>query len=119
MIRVRELSAEEQQMIERLAHSRTAEARLVERARIIWQAYQLDFIHLTPQMRAYPSGAQRALMGFLPYRVWQVTDKKSRRARAGGGPRQAYPRMSAGAWYTRPQSGRAEPDPGAQHARAA
>jgi hypothetical protein len=27
MIRVRELSAEEQQMIERLAHSRTAEAR--------------------------------------------------------------------------------------------
>ena len=40
MIRVRELSAEEQQMIERLAHSRTAEARLVERARIIWQAYQ-------------------------------------------------------------------------------
>ena len=40
MIRVREVSTEEQQMIERLAHSRTAEARLVERARIIWQACQ-------------------------------------------------------------------------------
>ena len=33
MIRLRELSAEEQQMIERVAQSRTAEARRVERAR--------------------------------------------------------------------------------------
>lgn len=40
MIRLRELSTEEQQMIERLAHSRTAEARLVERARMLWHALQ-------------------------------------------------------------------------------
>ena len=40
MIRLRTLSPEEQQMIERLAHSRTAEARLVERARMIWHARQ-------------------------------------------------------------------------------
>ncbi len=40
MIRLRELTPEEQQMIERLAHSRTAEARVVERARLIWHASQ-------------------------------------------------------------------------------
>jgi transposase len=40
MIRVRALSAEEQTMIERLAHSRTAEARVVERAQIVWHARQ-------------------------------------------------------------------------------
>ncbi len=40
MIRLRELTPEEQQMLERLAHSRTAEARVVERARIVWQAHQ-------------------------------------------------------------------------------
>jgi transposase len=40
MIRVRELTPEEEQMIERLAHSRTAEARIVERARMIWHARQ-------------------------------------------------------------------------------
>lgn len=40
MIRLRELSSEEQKMIERLAHSRTAEARLVERAQMICLASQ-------------------------------------------------------------------------------
>jgi transposase len=40
MIRLRALTAEEQTMIERLAHSRTAEARVVERAQILWQARQ-------------------------------------------------------------------------------
>ncbi len=40
MIRLRDLTAEEQTMLERLAHSRTAEARLVERAQMIWQATQ-------------------------------------------------------------------------------
>jgi transposase len=40
MLRLRELTTEEQQMIERLAHSRTAEARLVERAQMIWHASQ-------------------------------------------------------------------------------
>jgi transposase len=40
MIRLRELTPEEQSMIERLAHSRTAEARVVERAQIVWHASQ-------------------------------------------------------------------------------
>ena len=40
MIRLRELTSEEQKMIERLANSRTAEARLVERAQMIWHASQ-------------------------------------------------------------------------------
>ncbi len=40
MIRLRALTPEEHTMIERLAHSRTAEARVVERARMIWHASQ-------------------------------------------------------------------------------
>ena len=40
MIRLRELTVDEQTMIERLAHSRTAEARVVERAQIIWHAHR-------------------------------------------------------------------------------
>ncbi len=40
MIRLRELTPEEQRTIERLAHSRTAEARVVERAQLIWHADQ-------------------------------------------------------------------------------
>ncbi len=40
MIRLRALTTEEQRMIERLSHSRTAEARVVERARMIWYARQ-------------------------------------------------------------------------------
>ena len=39
-LRLRELTEEEQATIERLAHSRTAPARQVERARILWQASQ-------------------------------------------------------------------------------
>jgi transposase len=39
-VRLRELTAEEQSTIERLAHSRTASARVVERAGIIWHASQ-------------------------------------------------------------------------------
>lgn len=39
-LRVRALTDEEQATIERLAHSRTAAARAVERARIIWHAAQ-------------------------------------------------------------------------------
>ena len=40
MLRLRELTPEEQTMLERLAHSRTAEARVVERARMLWHAHQ-------------------------------------------------------------------------------
>ncbi len=39
-LRVREMSAEEVGAVRRLAHSRTASARAVERARIVWQASQ-------------------------------------------------------------------------------
>lgn len=39
-LRVRELTAEENEQVKRLAHSRTAPARLVERARMIWLASQ-------------------------------------------------------------------------------
>lgn len=39
-LKVRTLTSEEQQTIERLAHSRTASAREVERTRIIWHASQ-------------------------------------------------------------------------------
>ena len=39
-LRLRDLTDEERTTIERLAHSRTAPARLVERARIIWYADQ-------------------------------------------------------------------------------
>jgi hypothetical protein len=37
-LRLRELTEEERARIERLAHSRTAPARQVERARIVWHA---------------------------------------------------------------------------------
>ena len=40
VLRLRELTAEERSRVERLAHSRTAAARRVERARIIWHASQ-------------------------------------------------------------------------------
>jgi hypothetical protein len=40
VLKVRTLTSEEQQAIERLAHSRTASAREVERARIVWHASQ-------------------------------------------------------------------------------
>jgi len=55
-IRVRTLTDEERTEIERLAHSRTAPARQVERAQIIWQASQdravapiADHLRLNPQ----------------------------------------------------------------------
>ena len=40
VLRLRELTEEERAVVERLAHSRTAPARRVERARIIWYASQ-------------------------------------------------------------------------------
>jgi transposase len=39
-LRLRDLTAEERSAVEKLAHSRTAPARQVERARIIWRASQ-------------------------------------------------------------------------------
>jgi transposase len=39
-LRLRDLAAEERCAVEKLAHSRTASARRVERARIVWQASQ-------------------------------------------------------------------------------
>src|SRR5512134_3585703 len=40
VLRLRELTAEERSAIDKLAHARTAPARRVERARIIWHASQ-------------------------------------------------------------------------------
>jgi len=40
LLAVRELTAEEAEAVKRLAHSRTAAARLVERARIVWLSAQ-------------------------------------------------------------------------------
>jgi DNA-binding NarL/FixJ family response regulator len=39
-LRVRSMTAEEVDTIQRLAHSRTEPARMVERARMIWLAHQ-------------------------------------------------------------------------------
>jgi transposase len=39
-VRLRELTEDERTALERLAHSRTAQARLVERAQMIWEASQ-------------------------------------------------------------------------------
>ena len=39
-LRLRELTEAERMAVEKLAHSRTAPARQIERARIIWQASQ-------------------------------------------------------------------------------
>jgi hypothetical protein len=39
-IRIRPMTAEEVDTLQRLAHSRTEPARMVERARIIWIAHQ-------------------------------------------------------------------------------
>ena len=40
VLRLRELTAEERVALDKLAHARTAPARRVERARIIWYASQ-------------------------------------------------------------------------------
>ena len=56
VIHVRTLTDDERTAVERLAHSRTAAARQVERAQIIWQAHQghavtavADHLRLNPQ----------------------------------------------------------------------
>ncbi len=48
-VRLRELTDEERAALERLAHSRTAQARLVERARMIWYASQGELAPLIAQ----------------------------------------------------------------------
>jgi len=40
LLRIRELTAQETETVKRLAHSRTEEARLVERARIVWLSHE-------------------------------------------------------------------------------
>jgi transposase len=51
-LRLRELTEEEQAAVERLAHSRTAPARQVERARIIWRASRgEDVARIAEQLR--------------------------------------------------------------------
>src|SRR5262249_53328325 len=60
-LRVRELTVEERKEIERLAHARTAPARVVERARIIWAAAQGE--------RA-PAIARQLRLGADTVRLW-------------------------------------------------
>jgi len=48
-LRVRELTIDEQTVIERLARSRTAAAREVERAQIIWHSYQGESVQSLAQ----------------------------------------------------------------------
>jgi transposase len=58
---LRKLSPEEQETIEKLAHSRTASARLVERARIIL---------LASQGHRVPAIAQRLTLTAITVRTW-------------------------------------------------
>jgi len=60
-LRLRDLTDQEQTSIERLAHSRTAPARLVERCRIIWYASQ--------QLRV-PAIAKRVGLNERTVRMW-------------------------------------------------
>ena len=60
-LRVRALTPEEQQEIQRLAHSRTAAARLVERAQIVWRASQGERV---------PAIAKRLNTGEATVRRW-------------------------------------------------
>ena len=60
-LRVRELSVEERKEIERLAHARTAPARAVERARIIWAAAQGERV---------PAIARQLRLGADTVRLW-------------------------------------------------
>ena len=59
-IALRPLTAEEAQSLERLAHSRTAPARAVERARIIWAVHQGEGVGATATARrcAAPTGCR-------------------------------------------------------------
>jgi transposase len=60
-LHLRDLTEQERTMIERLAHSRTAPARLVERARIIWYASQ--------KLRV-PAIAERVGLNERTVRMW-------------------------------------------------
>lgn len=59
--RIRELTHEEQAAIEPLAHSRTAPARLVERARMVWFAHQGERV---------PAIARRLELDERTVRLW-------------------------------------------------
>jgi transposase len=60
-LRLRELTAEERSAVDRLAHSRTAPARRVERARIIWSAGQGEGV---------PAIAERLRLDAYTVRGW-------------------------------------------------
>src|SRR5690349_6031388 len=60
-LKVRALTPEEHRAIEKLAHARTAPARAVERARIVWYARQGEHV---------PAIAARLGIGPGPVRTW-------------------------------------------------
>src|SRR5512132_1150843 len=59
--RIRELTADEHTAIQQLAHSRTASARLVERARMLWHAAQGERV---------PAIAHRLHLDARTVRLW-------------------------------------------------
>ena len=67
MLRIRELTAEEHTTINRLAHSRTAPARTVERTRILWQGLcQLSAHGLATTAKLSYPGDYRAILTMPP-----------------------------------------------------
>jgi DNA-binding CsgD family transcriptional regulator len=54
-LRIRELTDEEREEINRLAHARTAPARVVERARMVWWASQGQRVAaIAAELRLHP-----------------------------------------------------------------
>jgi transposase len=76
VLRLRELTAEERSAVDRLAHARTAPARRVERARIIWHA---------SQGQGTPGIAEQLRLNASTVRGW--IRRFNAAGRAGGRPR--------------------------------
>lgn len=91
MIRIRDLTAEEQTTIDRLAHSRTAPARNVERARILWHAHHgLSVPTVARTLGLHPQTVRDWLKRFNALRLAGLED-----ARAVGAPLPTPPTKSA------------------------
>jgi transposase len=81
-LRVREMTAEERKEIERLANARTAPARAVERARIIWAAAQGERV---------PAIARQLRLGADTVRLWLKRFNACGLAGLRDGPRSGRP----------------------------
>ena len=75
-LHAREFTSEEQAAIDRLAHSRTAPARLVERARIIWLAHQGWWVpEIAEELRVGQATVRRWLKRFNEKGVTGLQDE--------------------------------------------